>query len=78
MSLWKDGTPWAETAGQDPDNFLEDLNERRGLELGTDTDWQDMVLRTGMQADYLIGIRGGNDKIRYNIIYIYYLNIVRN
>ena len=72
MSLWKDGADWDSTAGQDPYNFLYDVKEQEGYVLGTNTDWQDLLLKQGKQGDYLIGIRGGNENVKFNTSVDYY------
>lgn len=47
-------------------------NELIGYNNGTETDWQDIVLQSGVKQDYLLGFNGGNEKTTYNISLNYY------
>ena len=41
-------------------------DELTGFENGTETDWQDLVTRTGAQQNYLLGFEGGSEKVQYS------------
>jgi len=41
-------------------------DELTGYENGTETNWQDVVTRTGARQDYHVGFMGGNENITYN------------
>lgn len=41
-------------------------DELMGFEEGTETDWQDLVTRTGAQQNYHLGFEGGSEKMTYN------------
>ncbi len=58
----------AERAGGNPNpriNSLVDPNEVANYIAGNDVDWQDVLLRTGMQTRMGISASGGSDKLRY-------------
>ncbi len=46
-------------------NSLIDPNEVDNYIAGNEVDWQDVLLRTGMQTQAGVSISGGNDKFRY-------------
>ena len=39
----------------------------RGIANGTNTDWQDLLLRNGVMQNHSLGIQGGNDKTQFYI-----------
>ncbi|MBV7532367.1 TonB-dependent receptor [Chitinophaga sp. sic0106] len=49
-----------------------DAIERQGLANGRNTDWQDLVYRTGIQTNHQVGVSGGNEKTQYSISGGYY------
>ncbi|MFB6455308.1 SusC/RagA family TonB-linked outer membrane protein [Chitinophaga sp. Hz27] len=58
----------------DPKIMLDgfDAIERDGLAKGRNTDWQDLVYRTGLQTNHQIGISGGNERTQFSISGGYY------
>lgn len=45
---------------------FKDQTEMDGYYAGVDTDWQDLIYRTGMTTNHQISINGGGDKTTYN------------
>jgi TonB-linked SusC/RagA family outer membrane protein len=41
--------------------------ELESLKLGRSTDWQDLVLRTGLQQSHALGITGGDENTRFSL-----------
>ncbi len=41
-------------------------DELAGFENGTETDWQDLVVRNGVQQNYNLGFEGGTERLRYS------------
>lgn len=39
----------------------------RGIANGTNTDWQDLLLRNGVMQNHSLGVQGGNDKTQFYI-----------
>ncbi|UII77663.1 TonB-dependent receptor [Flagellimonas sp. HMM57] len=39
---------------------------------GIDTDWQDLLLQSGLQQNHQIGVLGGTEKVRYNVSMNYF------
>lgn len=50
-----------------PNSSLYELRpiEETNLAEGVDTDWQDLLLKTGIRSSHDIGVRGGNDRTQY-------------
>lgn len=47
-------------------------DELAGFENGTETDWQDLVTRTGSQQNYNLGFEGGSERIQYSTSLSYF------
>ena len=41
--------------------------ELESLRLGRSTDWQDLILRTGLQQSHQLGVSGGDEKTRFSV-----------
>lgn len=44
-----------------------DPNVAKGIANGTSTDWQDLVVKTGVMQNHSVGIQGGNDRTQFYI-----------
>jgi TonB-linked SusC/RagA family outer membrane protein len=46
-------------------NYALTAVEKANLAAGIDTDWQDLLLTTGIRTSHDLGVRGGNDRTQY-------------
>ncbi len=51
-----------------------DPNVKEGITQGRNTDYQDMLLKSGFQQNHTIGVQGGNDKTQFYISAGYYMD----
>ncbi|NIJ53593.1 TonB-linked SusC/RagA family outer membrane protein [Dyadobacter arcticus] len=44
-----------------------DPNVAKGLAAGTNTDWQDLILKNGIMTNHSVGVQGGNEKTQFYV-----------
>ena len=49
------------------DDIVFDVDHIQGIDAGQDVNWIDQVLKTGIQTQHQLGVRGGNEKTQFNI-----------